>query len=1026
MLATWSASPARFREDANAEELLSIGYGDRVIAELAANGADAARAAGVAGEIEIAVVGRELRVANNGAPLDSAGVAALAALRASAKRDSDTVGHFGVGFTAVRALCDDVEVVSTTGAIAFSAAETRSAVEGLDDGSLLDEVHRRGGQVPALRLPWPVAVRPERGGPGIAPPPAGFTTEVRLALRDGIDEGALADSLTVDLATDLLWALDGVAAVTTPAARVERRDDGDGGIVHIVVRPGADAAGRAVSPAAPADRAYRVGSAAGTLPADLLADRPVEERRRAAWRLAWIVPLDDAGHPARLSRSLVGAPTATEEPIAMPARLVITVPVDESRGRVAPGPLTDYLIGEAAAAYATLLRRAPADDRIALLPPAAFPVGEFDAALRRAVGAELERTECLPGASGRTLRPADAVLVAGLAGAGAVSAAEALPGLMAWPGRAGDVEPLRALGVRIAPVADVTAALAALDRPVSFWRSVYDALDGLPTDDLGDLPVPRSGGGTIIGPRDVLLPVATPPADGASEPWPRRAARLVPGLRLAAEGSDHPLLRRLGARPADAAAILSDTALRHEIRRRIDDLDSGLDAEPDADEVADFASMVLDLVAESGRSAADPGILADLLLTDESGEPWPAGELLMPGAPLRNVLSDEADPAVIAPHWITRYGADLLETVGVRAVFGVRRHPLPPPGDVDLPDVESWWDEVGDGFARLARGDDEETFTAVTDLDFVAQDAWPQALAMIAEHRHTRDALRHTAFGPSYSSWWISRNAVIDGVPLRRWRTADASDLEGLYDEIVVPLPAELGADLGLLRGVADAAGDPAELLRRWADPTRTVPSWSVPRLTGALIAALADHPAGEPPATVRVLTGAVIDADDAVVLDKPFLAQVLDSARLVAGGSDPNLVADVLDLPTASEGCRFDVPAPAAGRDSDSGEPARLGSLPGARRCLGAAGRADLAGREVFVIPDLSVVGGEAGATATLDRKAHRVRWWVDGDRILLDGSADGIGRAVAHLAGRWGERHRFVAAARDDAIDLAEAGLD
>ena len=47
MLAAWAASPARFREDANAEEDLVLGgYRDRVLIELAQNAADAASRAG--------------------------------------------------------------------------------------------------------------------------------------------------------------------------------------------------------------------------------------------------------------------------------------------------------------------------------------------------------------------------------------------------------------------------------------------------------------------------------------------------------------------------------------------------------------------------------------------------------------------------------------------------------------------------------------------------------------------------------------------------------------------------------------------------------------------------------------------------------------------------------------------------------------------------------------------------------------------------------------------------------------------
>src|SRR3954451_22367564 len=100
VLDAWTASPARFREDANAEEdLVRGGYRDRLLVELAQNAADAAVPAGVPGRLRLELSGDTLRAANTGAPLDAAGVEGLATLRASGKRDeTGTVGRFGVGF----------------------------------------------------------------------------------------------------------------------------------------------------------------------------------------------------------------------------------------------------------------------------------------------------------------------------------------------------------------------------------------------------------------------------------------------------------------------------------------------------------------------------------------------------------------------------------------------------------------------------------------------------------------------------------------------------------------------------------------------------------------------------------------------------------------------------------------------------------------------------------------------------------------------------------------------------------------
>ena len=107
--------------------------------------------------------------------MTAAGVAALASLRASAKRDdAGAVGRFGVGFAAVLTVSDAPRVVSTTGAVAFSAERTAAAVAELPGPAA--ELARRDAP-PILRLVWPSAEQP----------PAGYTSEVRLPLRDGVD-----------------------------------------------------------------------------------------------------------------------------------------------------------------------------------------------------------------------------------------------------------------------------------------------------------------------------------------------------------------------------------------------------------------------------------------------------------------------------------------------------------------------------------------------------------------------------------------------------------------------------------------------------------------------------------------------------------------------------------------------------------------------------------------------------------------------------------------------------------------------
>jgi hypothetical protein len=971
-------------------------------------------------------------------------VAALASLRASAKRDEGGVGHFGVGFTAVLALSDRPSLVSTTGGVRFSAADTRRAVAGLGVAGLDAELRRRAGHVPVLRLPWPTE--------SDQVPPDGFASQVRLPLRDDVGADDVAAVLSVETALDLLWALPELTSISMPGFRVHREDGGDGpdGVITIRIDR-ADAGPAGAADAEPELRRFRTATGTGRLPGDLLAGRPVEERGRDRWRLTWVLPLDPAGRPDPQRRTMIGAPTPTAEPLTLPARLVGSLPVDESRSRIAEGPLADHLVGAAARVYRELVLALPGDQRAALLPAGGFPAGPLDGALHEAVRRELERTAFLPGADGAPLRPDRALLIPGVAGPAAARIVEAMPGLVPWPDRADVVDRLRGLGVSVRPVTTVPAALAALERPAAFWQDVYAALAHAGTEELADLPVPRRGGGNLIGCRGVLLAVDGPgavPADLMD-----RAARLLPGLRLAADGVDHPLLRRLGAEPADAAALLLDPALADQIRARLDEAEF---ADPDPAELHEFATLVLDLLAVQGADAAEPGqhdaggVLADVLLTDTDGEAWPAGSLLLPAAPLASVLVADADLPQVGSEWIGRYGAELLAGVGVRSGFTVRRYPLPP-DDVDLPDADRWWDRAGSSGplsgpagtepARPDPAPPGDTFQAVPDLDLVDPAEWPAALSMLAGDRDTRDALRPSGSAPSYTAWWRSEHARVRGVPLSGWRTRDAVELAGLYDALPVPLPDDVAADLGVLRTLQQAAARPGELLARWADARRAVPPGRVPVTTRVLVAALAERPDGatggpdlpsgtggavELPDGVRTLAGTVAPADDAAVLDLPWLAQLIDPALLVAGGGDPGRTAAVLDLDLASERWPAE---PVTGRP---GRQTTLGQLAPAAACLGLIGRPDLADLAVTVHDRLEVRPGPLGGDGEPSRGpaaptgSHPVRWWMDGDRLLLDGSADGIARAVAHLAGRWSARHELLVIARGDRVERAESGLD
>lgn len=203
VLDAWTASPARFREDANAEEELALGgYRDRLIIELAQNAADAAARAGRGpGRLRLALRDGVLAAANTGAPLDAAAIESLATLRASSKRSDATmtVGRFGVGFAAVVAVSDEPAIVGQAGGVRWSLAEARELIAGqaAQQPELAEELRRREGHLPLLRLPFAAS----------GEPPVGYDTVVLLPLRDGAAE---------DLARTLLDGIDDALLLTLP------------------------------------------------------------------------------------------------------------------------------------------------------------------------------------------------------------------------------------------------------------------------------------------------------------------------------------------------------------------------------------------------------------------------------------------------------------------------------------------------------------------------------------------------------------------------------------------------------------------------------------------------------------------------------------------------------------------------------------------------------------------------------------------------------------------------------------------
>lgn len=1030
MLTAWAASPARLREDANAEEDQGrVGYRDRLVVELAQNAVDAAADGAAPARLLLRDTGKLLLAANTGAPLTGAGVEALSTLRASAKRDDGVaVGRFGVGFAAVLAVTDRPALLSTSGGVAWSAERSRAAVAAIS--ALLPELDRRGGHTPVLRLPFPE--RPEPAEAELLA--AGYASVVRLPLT-GAGRAAL-DAMLDGLDPSLPLVLPGLVEL-----RVERPGRP---VRELRTRYGE---GRVEVDDAGVVTRWRVVDRAGELePADV-ADLPVEQRARR-WAVRAAVPTDADGRPEPLPTGVAAvlrAPQPTDEPLSLPVLLSASLPLAVSRRTVVPGSVTDLVLGHAADALAELVVGLCGPWALGLVPTG-LAAGAVDGALRAGLLGRLQRRRWVPSAeagagaepgpgaetangtatepdadpdanpAASVLRPADAVAL-DLADADRATPllAGVLPGLLppAWSARRWQPA-LAALQVRRAGVGEVVEALGGLDRPAAWWGETIAAL-GAETDieALGALPVPLDDGRTSIGPRGLLLPAAGLDAAGLS-----RAGlhlRVVHPAAVAALAARR-LLERLGAREVGPSALLGDPAVLDAVARSLDD-------EPPADPDL-LAEAVLGLVGGAGLGPEGlPAGYGELALRDVDGELAPAAELALPagaGGVLSGLLDPDDGPAEVDPALVDRFGAEPLTAVGVLRTFALlHRDELVVDPDaldddpLDVDDAAGWLDAVD---ARLPEDAWRSgppvvrDLVAVRDLELVADDRWPLALAELARPGVV-EALAPLSVlladgrvvqVASPSGWWLSRRPVLAGSAPAGMAAPGAEDLVAALYDPAPELPAGMAALLGCRLHLADVLADPdelvlADLLERLASRPLTLDQ--VRALHGAI--AVADpwrQVTGDPGPVRRVRALVVSERSpgarggtelvavpprDAVALDRPDLLVLAAGRPLLpvpaglAAGLAGRLGVPLLDAPDPPSGGAA-TPAPAV-----------LATL----------------------------LGGELPGHRRHDRPP--LPWQVEAGVLHLAAAADNgaVAAGYAWLLGRWPDRHRLRLALSDPA---------
>ena len=382
---------------------------------------------------------------------------------------------------------------------------------------------------------------------------------------------------------------------------------------------------------------WRVAADGGVLDPDLLADRPAEERARAAWSVRWAVPVD-AGGASRVRAAgdgvsaVVHAPTPTDEPLGLPALLLASFPLSPDRRHVAPGPLTDFLVERAADVYAGMLPGLRARARPARPGAGAGRAGRAG----RAAGPRDRRP-----AAGRGV-PAGRRRGGGARESGRATRCCWRAAPRRWPTGSRRCCPAWSTGPAGTrrsrcsgcggcrwPSWPTCSPPSTGSRPggagcTRRWRTPR------PQDlaELGALPVPLADGRLVRGPRGLLLP-------GAAASSTRTGWRVL-GLRVVAPEAAHPLLVRLGGFEATPRTVLEDAATRAAVAASYD---AAVEAGYDDDRPERVADAVLGLVAALNAEPGDYPYLADLALPGDDGDWYPAGELLLPGSPLAEVIA---------------------------------------------------------------------------------------------------------------------------------------------------------------------------------------------------------------------------------------------------------------------------------------------------------------------------------------------------------------------------------------------------
>ena len=393
-------------ERGRAQELVRQQYTGRYPFELLQNANDAAGETGTRGRAHFLLTDTALIVADNGSGFGEPQVEAICSLGRSSKGPGESVGHKGLGFKSVGEITDHPQVVSALASFQFNGDCVRTAV-----AKYLGPLPA-GQRLPVYAFPFPVE-EADLGPDAVAFEKLradGFTTVIRLPLRDGVERATVEEDLRHNLQSRLLLFLPHVDYLelrgTSGDFSSEIFREPDDGAEHVLLETDDESEEWLI---------YRASVTPEPAVLEPLGDawKEIEEVR-----FAIAVPIDDDSQP-RVDGTYqlhVYFPT-DEQPglhvavhaewvLSMDRRQIATTPEADPFNRMLTRAVADHLRSRVAP---DLVRRTKASASAieALVPAVDAPVGGGGTALRKRWSEALREAPFLPSADGSLRRPAD-------------------------------------------------------------------------------------------------------------------------------------------------------------------------------------------------------------------------------------------------------------------------------------------------------------------------------------------------------------------------------------------------------------------------------------------------------------------------------------------------------------------------------------------------------------------------------------------------------------------------------------------